>query len=714
MARLIAKHLDQIPSTVFRLFKAIIRARSATHAAFQQVVNQKPDPEIERANETHKYFIDALTEALEALGGASWEPNDASAVENEARDGVDFQNQFSALSPGKAGGIEGEDDDDNDSEAGSGQTMQTRPRKQPRPGKGKKGKRGKKAKSKAAASISTEAALADIPVESYRIIEDKDGLVSDYLIDVYAVVGEWMELRSYTQDLWREVAYDGLNGAVATSLTSTAISMVKRTCIAVFAEFPDHKSYDTVLNTMMCGDLERAQTQFRMSLYRVSHSGHPTDRVKETFLDVKEQFWVHAHNDLVDFVTDFRKNRGKPTKAMQAQLYTWGPTLNLQRSTNEERVRWRRLYTISWLYDLVNLFSSIVVQRNTIKGEHHMYEEVDWSTSGPWHQHRRLFGLNEFADDITKLAMQKQCTDIKGNILPHHVFQLQCIVDSFAASRSWTVNPLRGHILAGPPRRFRPRRDVDLSLDRENERVGHEVLQSIDVLKQLIVKDSDSQRESSQYSDTCELLEELKLDFVDWLGESQYMHGLKTVPPSSFSKHNSNGLWEYSPLLCAAGLVESIVLVQRVMMQLWDNMPEPTLAIHLHNMLVKQGYLERSIGLFATIESLHVDQVFPDGIPIEDISGALSARVSQGRIDRGSLRRRMQALARDPTKDIHGMLDVKLNRFFTGKSDLMMYYDAGWVSDKIPDADVRLNSMLYIMRVMNTEPDLETGERRLK
>jgi hypothetical protein len=449
--------------------------------------------------------------------------------------------------------------------------------------------------------------------------------------------------------------------------------------------------------------------------YQVSNDGRQTDKIKGTFLNVKELFWVHAYNDLVDFVTDFRKNRGKPTKVMKAQLDTWSPTSNLERFTNEERVKWRRLYTISWLYDLVNLFSSIVVQRNTMKGEHHIYETVDWSTSGPWHVHRRLFGLNEFAGDITKLTMQKQGTDIKGNILPHHVFQLQCIVDSFAASRGWTINPLRGHILAGPPRKFRPRRDVDLFLDRENKRPGHGVLQSMDVLKQLIAKDPDSQRGSSQYFDICELLDELRLDFVDWLGESQYMHGLKTVPPSSFSKHNSNGLWEYSPLLCAAGLVEGIVLVQRVMMQLWDNMPEPTLAIHLQNMLVKQGYLERPTGLFGTIEALHVDQFFHDGIPTKDFAGALTARVSQGRIDRGSLHRRMQALARDPTKDIHGMLDVNLNRFFTGKSDLMMYYDAGWVPEKIPDADVRLNSALYMMRVMSTGVTvLETGERRLK
>jgi hypothetical protein len=74
---------------------------------------------------------------------------------------------------------------------------------------------------------------------------------------------------------------------------------------------------------------------------------------------------------------------GKPTKAMQAQLNTWCPTPDFQRATSDERVNWRRSYTINWLYDLVNLFSAIVVQRNTVRGEQCVYEDVDWPTTGP-------------------------------------------------------------------------------------------------------------------------------------------------------------------------------------------------------------------------------------------------------------------------------------------------------------------------------------------
>jgi hypothetical protein len=40
-----------------------------------------------------------------------------------------------------------------------------------------------------------------IPLESYRIIEDRYGPVTNYFIAEYAVMGEWVKLRAFTQDL---------------------------------------------------------------------------------------------------------------------------------------------------------------------------------------------------------------------------------------------------------------------------------------------------------------------------------------------------------------------------------------------------------------------------------------------------------------------------------------------------------------------------------
>jgi hypothetical protein len=63
MSRLIARYLEPIPLAILHLFQAVIEARSTMHAAFQQIVNETPESEIERSNTTHKHFIDALTEA---------------------------------------------------------------------------------------------------------------------------------------------------------------------------------------------------------------------------------------------------------------------------------------------------------------------------------------------------------------------------------------------------------------------------------------------------------------------------------------------------------------------------------------------------------------------------------------------------------------------------------------------------------------------------
>jgi hypothetical protein len=704
MSKLISKHLKPIPSAIFDLFRAVIQAGSTVHAFFQQIVNDKPDAEIERSNATHKHFINALTEAFGALGGTLQNPSKSALGVEIAEDGTIFLNKFSVLSLGTA--TDGGADASSADEAQPGQAR-TQKRRTGKGKKGKAGKRGKRPKQETSSKSTAEHSVADIPVESYRIIENKDGLVSEYLLAVYAVVQEWAELRSFTQDIWREVAYDGLNSAVAASLTSTAVAMVKQTCIAVFIDFPDHESYDTIIRTITRGDPEKAQSQFSLDMYRCSDDSREPEKVRGRKLDVKEQFWVHAYNDLVAFITDFQKNRtGKPTKAMQAQLNDWSPKFDLLRATNEERISWRRAYTINWLYDLVNVFSSIVVQHNTMKGEQHVYENVDWSTTGPWHQHRRLFGLNEFAGEITTLAMQKPNTDITRKILPHHVFQLQCVVDSFTASQGWTLSPLRGHVLAPPPPRFRPRRDVDLFLDRENQKMGQGLLQSINILKQLFQKDAEIHQDMNRHTSRFALLEDLKFDFVDFLGESKYMYGLTTIPPSRFSTHNANGLWEYSPLLCAAGLIEGLILIQRVMMKFWDDVPEPTLALHLHNMLVKKGYLKKEVGLYATLKSLFKDSIFPAGVPDDGFADALSARVSQGR-NNSTTHRQRQALIRDVTKDTHQLLDPNLNRFFKSKSTLMMYYDAEWLPEKISDTVVKIPSMLYFLRLMNTERSID-------
>lgn len=98
MAQLIPKHLKEIPVIIFELFKAAIKARSTMHAGFQKFASEKPDSEMEKSNAKHKHFIDALSEAFEALGGNNQAPGKSSSVVEEADDEIIFRNRFSALS----------------------------------------------------------------------------------------------------------------------------------------------------------------------------------------------------------------------------------------------------------------------------------------------------------------------------------------------------------------------------------------------------------------------------------------------------------------------------------------------------------------------------------------------------------------------------------------------------------------------------------------
>jgi hypothetical protein len=294
---------------------------------------------------------------------------------------------------------------------------------------------------------------------------------------------------------------------------------------------------------------------------------------------------------------------------MQTELANRDPKFNLEKATPEERIKWRRAYTINWLYDLVNLFSSIVVQRITIQGETHNLTTVDWSTSGPWNQHRRLFGLNEFAGFVTSLAFQAPSADLKSKIRPHHVFQLQCIVDSMTVSSGWRVNCLYGHIITAPPPKFFPRRDVSLFLDRENKTQAG-FLQGEFILGQLLERDAASCGNPNLHDAALTVLEAIRVDFIDFLGETKYMYGLNTIPPSRFTNTNVNGLYEYSSFLCGAGLLEGLELAYLIGIYIWDTAPELTMVIHLHNMLEKKGFLEKPVGLWSSIAGVFAGSLF--------------------------------------------------------------------------------------------------------
>jgi hypothetical protein len=616
---------------------------------------------------------------------------------------------------GKADGAEeGAGDSDEDAGDGAGQASAAAPkrRQQPKPGKGKKkGKKGKKPKKQP--TLAEESRLDDVPLESYRIIQDTEGIITDYLMAVYDIVRRWMHLKAYLQGVWRECAYEDMNTAVAGTLCKVATSMIEKEAAEMFVDFPGHDTYETIMNTITRGDPDMAGTKFTLALVRFGPDGTP-EKVDNKYLDVREQFMIHTYEHLVDFIEDYQKTRsGKPTKRMLAEIRDWDPKFDLQRANNEERIRWRRSYIINWLYDLVNLHSAVVMQRINQKGEKHVLENVDWSPRGPWAIHRTLYGINEFSAFVTTLAMQKQGTDIRKRILPQHVFQLQCIIDSLMVTRGWSIHSMKGHILRPPPRNFRPRRDVDLFLDRYVERIPHGFLNGCDVLPQFLDKDAELHGDPKRHDGLKVLLKWLLDDFRDWLGESKYMSGLNTIPPSRFSNTNANGLWEYSPYLCGVGLAEALELAYLIGMHIWERIPEPMVLVHLHNMLLKKGYLKKSVGLYASLEQLFPFAFYADGKPPSSgFAEAFLARAGKrsGSAVLGEAMRREAA----KTLDLRNYLKVDTYRFFNIKSFLVALGDAKWNLDAVPDADLPLPSMLSELRLSRTKRivDPVTGKVR--
>ncbi|KAJ3579357.1 hypothetical protein NPX13_g1213 [Xylaria arbuscula] len=713
LSKLIAKHIDSIPEAILALFRSVIQARKAVYEKFQQLVAHDSDSEIERSNASHKYFIDALVEAFEALGGVAWAEkfkSDGPPPNYQADlDQTLFANKFSVLRNEGDTVLGGNDSSEDKSDLESHQYQASQRQKQRSSCKEKKTKHVKKTKKKKMGHLraSTTQGLDDVSVENYRIIQDEQGIMIDYWMAAEALLYEWARLRDHLQGLWHDVAYSSLNSAIAGAVSKTAIKMVECSANAVFVDFPGRDSYETVMNTITFGGPDKIQVNIRVAVHHMSLDYIHSGKVQETVLDVKELFLIYVYQDLIDFVTDFQKTRsGKPTKRMQSQIRNWDPNLDLQRATKTERLVWRRSYTINWLYDLVNIFSSIVVQRNNLRGENHMLESVDWSTAGPWDKCRELFGLSEFAGMITHLAMQKPGSDIRSKIMPHRVFHLQYIVDSFTISRGWSLPQFRDHILEAPPHDFRPQRDIDLFLDRDQKRPGSGFYEAVGLLEYTVSKRGSTHGDSDWYRASCKRLQALEFNLIDWLGESGHMPVLTNAPPSRFSSStNYDGIWKHSPFLCGVGLEEGLREACWHSFMLLDELPEPLLLVHLHNMLVQKGYIAEPIHLYAKFQALFETSLFVDGkVPTSHFYKALRTRAIKLYL--------LHPSAQQTVKDMKKHMN---NYIFNTKPLLILCNEAGWDPDRIPDNALPMPSRLAAHRAAQAKPitDPITGQKRL-
>ncbi|KAF4440349.1 hypothetical protein F53441_12297 [Fusarium austroafricanum] len=564
-AKLIVERKVPVPDFVYRWLLSVIHKRSQANRSWK--VMEESNPYLKRSNDNHRAFISTLEEAFRVLGGETW----LSSTDSDNNHSPDFDALAGAFSTLTVDQIDGSSND------GSAQGSPKRSKSR-HVGKGKAKKKPKSQKPP-----------KEVPLESVRLLEAEEDK-TEYLIAVDAMVREWMEARIFVHHNWGEVAYGGFNSAAAAGVSKIAVAMAKRTAATISVDFEGYDSYEKIISMINGGHFDKPCGNFNIEV--MSPKGNQLQA-----LDVQEHFLMHAYMYLKEFLIDFQKNRtGKPTNKMQKRLNKWNPDLDLEKVTLQERLAWRRDYTIKWLFDLVNVYSST----RAIGGE--KLEDVDWSLSGPVGSRRSMFGLNDFAAAITTIAMKKQGSDIGRLIEPHRVFELQLIIDSFTVSKGWTLSA-QGHILRTPPpkKHFQPRRDIDIFLGKGTTLPGF--CGSIERLQTLL----ETGKRMKPYQKTFDTLESARQELAT-LGE--YNNGNESMPPSQFAQGGSNGFYDYSPYLCGAALEEAMGIAFRTIMKHWDDMPDTTLLLTLQRVLYNSGYLQEPVGLCKDLEWLLQESFF--------------------------------------------------------------------------------------------------------
>ncbi|KAK2065377.1 hypothetical protein LY76DRAFT_611550 [Colletotrichum caudatum] len=690
MTRLIGEEMSSVPFMVLGLLRSVILARTAHWDGFQQYT--EGDPQVEKSFASDRIFTIVLYKAFEVFEalcadrqGASQESGNESQVPDAIEEMI-LASDFSFRDIRTSNDTESENESSDDVF-----TTQKCVKK-----RSKTGKKGKKKNKKNNAKTAVRGApgdvtLAKVPLNDYRFLRTDGEQMTEYAMAICSYFRECYNLRAYLQGIWREVAYDGLNIVVAGALVQLAIGMIKKTESVVFADFPGRISFETLEKTITLGNVQKAEDEFGavMHLLISDDQSHGSDNAS---IDLREYIMSYTYRDLVDFVVDYQ-----------------------QKPTREKRIIWRRAYTIKWLYDLVNAYT--YPTGKGADGEHQDLENINWSPGSHYVRIKAVTGLEDFAAIIASLAMKKPGTYVPERILPHQVFVVQCVVDAFTVSRGWSVNMLKGDVFMNPSQSFNPTREIELFLDREDERHNTGCTSAIQLLNEALETD-EAIREQPGYHIVWLTSMEALQRILTCLGRSTHLHEEFTFPESAFPETHANGLWDLSPFLCAVGLMDSVDLAFRYSMGILDSLNMISAMFHLHNMLVKAGYLTTPNRLYHSVQDLFTDCIFNKGkVPTYNFGRCLQRQVND--VWGPGKQYRKGARCIEAFKNgvgFHAAMNTSLNLSFKKKSNLLLYRDANWDIESIPDGDIEPRSSLAMLRISQTKQiiDSQTGRKTLE
>lgn len=689
MSRLVKRNVNEVPDTVFRLFSSVICTRVRIQSIFKLMVARSCDADLERRKDDHQRLITGLIEAFAYLGGPEWELK-AGKEHLAPVDIEDIERDIFARPISVAG---------------------TRP---DRPVKGaiKAGLKREKARKRVL--------LESIPLENFRIIQDFDGdepaqdsTSLDYLLALYDLFATIACLRARVQLEWREVVYEYLNSAIAAAVTSTAIAMVKKAAAEVSTEFSTSNSFGAAIDTVTRGDPDKFQMLSQLALQclndDVNHEAGPE-------INIKEKLLIHTYNDLCDFVRDFQVHRsGRPTERMIQELGTWDPDLDLQNATAQTRLAWRRTFTINWLYDAVVFYG-----RQGYRTGRKRHENLD-SENDPLSWARHFDEATQLHLFVLYLAFLKPGTDFESAILPQHVFELQCIVDSMAVSRGWWLDPFGEHVTAQPNRWYCSFRDTQAFAYADPSRgflSGVENVTNLLRITELAALETMTEEDSkADEVDDLNMCADLCIDVGDnsmhSLGLRRPKFGRGELPPSRFADETKFGIFYYVPYTSGQQLLLSLELAYDLALAIWDCFGEAACYVHLNHKLIKEGYIK---GFFRPwwVMNLHFgEEIFgPEGYATCDFGVAFLATHAS---ERSQPRKAVEKTVLSGIFSSLESLDPDANRVFKKKSYLQVLRCAHFDLDCIPNSDVPLMCGLSFARLVQdkTIRDPLTGAKLL-
>lgn len=628
-----SKTFIDIPPSIFRLFQSVIKDRTETWNFFKILNSNNPDPKVEASNRSHKFFVESLTTCFKRLGGDDWlERRQEGPCQYDGDDLEVQKNMFSILK---------DCDDQTDNKSGSSRSSSKPPTTQNHQNKLEEDKEQENSGSR----------LEDESLKGYGIVDEEGGIDLKYQMASFSLFQELYHLRHEIVSVWEAVAEDKFNIAVAGSLSNTAVAILKRSWMVVSRQFPENDSYEDFLQVMAPG-VDPWHRQHKPLTDPTKETDHEPlsggsdyqeklQALKE--LDLKEFYSLYAYQDFIAFVQDFKINRdGSKSKRFKELQGTWDPNIDFRRAprpNKKQRRKWRRTYTISWLYDLVNVFSWLCEDNQSPNGAKRDPRNADWSFVGGRDGSRHLFGLDEIARLACFLAWKTDITECSKYIKPHHILQLQLIIDSMSVSRGWSEKLITSQIQTPVEhaQNSTPRRDLQRFLHCNDINPIRNFLSSSDELTSRL-RVCRKTHGGFRYSHLADIFQTQNDRFRRLLGEPRQKSSKSDKSdepdgpdepdePDPIKLQTRKRLWEHSPFLCGLGPIEALEIAFGTGTLLWNQIPEPVLAVHLHNMLVKQGYIEKSASLYSTLEKSFFFS--KSRVPDSDFAEVLQAQITK-------------------------------------------------------------------------------------